>query len=215
MKTIIISGGHVEDAFALKWIKENTYDLRVAVDAGLDFFCRNKLSPNLILGDFDSVNEKSKQFLKKDTQIETIRLKPEKDDTDTEFAIHEAIRRGATDITIIGASGTRLDHVLGNMYLLGIGCEKGINIQLVDAHNCIRLINKKLTLHKDTQFGEFVSILPIAGDAKGVSLKGFKYPLKDAQLESFRSLGISNEIVEDTATITVKKGYLLVVESRD
>ena len=147
--------------------------------------------------------------------VQVMKLNPVKDDTDTEFVIREAIRRGATEITVLGATGTRLDHVLANVNLLGIGLEEDVTIQLVDKHNRIRMISDRIEIAKKEQFGDYVSVLPVKGDAKGVTLEGMKYPLKEADIACFSSLGVSNEIVEDIARISVKQGTLLIIESRD
>lgn len=229
MKVVIISGGHIEDDFALEWLQENKYELLIAADSGMEFLFRNQLVPDVIAGDFDSVGQEAYEHFvgegmedascegtwKKDIKPEILRLNPIKDDTDTEFVIREAIRRGATSITVLGGTGTRLDHVIGNVHLLGIGLGCNVEIELVDAHNRVRMISSELVLEREKQFGDFVSILPFAGDAKGVTLKGFKYPLDKAVVKSFSSLGISNEIVEDKAVVQVEEGVLLVIESRD
>ena len=229
MKVVIISGGHIEDDFALEWLQENKYELLIAADSGMEFLFRNQLVPDVIAGDFDSVRQEAYEHFvgegmedascegtwKKDIKPEILRLNPIKDDTDTEFVIREAIRRGATSITVLGGTGTRLDHVMGNVHLLGIGLGCNVEIELVDAHNRVRMISSELVLEREKQFGDFVSILPFVGDAKGVTLKGFKYPLDKAVVKSFSSLGISNEIVEDKAVVQVEEGVLLVIESRD
>lgn len=215
MKCVIISGGHIDDMFALEWLRKNKYNLLIAADSGMDFLYRNHLTPDIIAGDFDSVDDASLFAFSENHAVEMLRLNPIKDDTDTEFVIREAIRRGAMEITILGATGTRLDHVLANIYLLGIGLEKGIAIELVDAYNRIRMIDKTLEINRAEQFGQFVSVLPIRGDARGVTLKGMKYPLWDAVVPSFSSLGVSNEIIDEKAEISVEQGVLLVVESRD
>ena len=215
MKCVIFSGGQIDDAFALDWLQKNKYDYMVAADSGMNFMYRNNLVPDIIAGDFDSVNAESLNMFSEMEHIEMLRLNPVKDDTDTEFVIREVIRRGATAITILGATGTRLDHVLANVYLLGIGLEEGVVIELVDAHNRIRMVENLLEISKEEQFGAFLSVLPVRGDAKGVNLEGVKYPLKDAEIKSFSSLGISNEIQEEKAKISVKQGVLLVIESRD
>lgn len=229
MKVVIISGGHIEDDFALEWLQENKYELLIVADSGMEFLFRNQLVPDVIAGDFDSVGQEAYEHFvgegmedascegtwKKDKKPEILRLNPIKDDTDTEFVIREAIRRGATSITVLGGTGTRLDHVMGNVHLLGIGLGCNVEIELVDAHNRVRMISSELVLEREKQFGDFVSILPFAGDAKGVTLKGFKYPLDKAVVKSFSSLGISNEIVEDKAVVQVEEGVLLVIESRD
>lgn len=215
MRYVIISGGHIDDVFALSYLKGNKYDIMLVADAGMNFCDRNGIVPNVIAGDFDSVASESLSKFSQMDEVEVLQLNPIKDDTDTEFVIREAIRRGATEITILGATGTRLDHVLANVYLLGIGLEAGVKIQLVDAHNRIRMIEDSLEISKEKQFGDFVSVLPVKGDAKGVTLEGMKYPLKDADIACFSSLGVSNEITDLVAKISVKQGTLLVIESRD
>lgn len=215
MNVLIISGGHVDDAFALDWLASNKYDLLIAADSGMNFLYRNGLIPDVIAGDFDSVSSEVYIHFSQMPEVELIHLNPIKDDTDTEFVIREAIRRGAKSITVIGGTGTRLDHVMGNIHLLGLGLSCDVKIELIDAHNRIRMVDSKITLNKDEQFGQFVSLLPFAGSAKGVTLEGFKYPLKDYTIESFCSLGISNEIEDKKATVQVKEGILLMIESRD
>ena len=215
MRAVIISGGHIDDAFALDWLGKNEYDCMIAADSGMNFLHRNGIVPDVIAGDFDSVEGESLAYFQGLNNVQVMKLNPIRDDTDTEFVIREAIRRGATDITVLGATGTRLDHMLANVNLLGIGLEEGVSIQLADKYNRIRMIDTYMEIRKSEQFGDFVSVLPVRGDAKGVTLEGMKYPLKDADIACFSSLGVSNEIVEDVAKISVKQGVLLVIESRD
>ena len=215
MRYVIISGGHIDDVFALNYLKENKYDYMIAADSGMDFLYRNNLVPDIIAGDFDSVASDSLAYFQGLNGVQVLKLNPIKDDTDTEFVIREAIRRGAKEITVLGATGTRLDHVLANVNLLGIGLEENVSIALVDAHNRIRMISDRLEIKKDEQFGSFVSILPVKGDVKGVTLEGMKYPLENAYVACFSSLGVSNEITAETARISVKQGVLLVIESCD
>ncbi|MBQ8280704.1 MAG: thiamine diphosphokinase [Roseburia sp.] len=215
MRYVIVSGGHIDDEFALNYLKENKYNALIAADSGMDFLHRVGIVPDVIAGDFDSVSGESLSDFSNREEIEILRLNPIKDDTDTEFVIREAIRRGATSITVLGATGTRLDHVLANVNLLGIGLEERVSIELIDAHNRIRMIDDVLEIAQKEQFGEFISVLPVKGDAKGVTLEGVKYPLQDADLKCFSSLGISNVIVDEVATIRVKQGTLLMIESRD
>ena len=228
MKYVIISGGHIDDVFALEWLEKSTYDTLIAADSGMNFLYRNGIMPDVIAGDFDSVESEAYVYfvgaevaahnesnIKGIGRPEILRLNPIKDDTDTEFVIREAIRRGATEITILGGTGTRLDHVMGNIHLLGIGLQENLQIQLVDEHNRMRMITGEVRIRKNEQFGQYVSLLPFAGDAKGVTLEGFKYPLKNATITSFCSLGISNEIEADEAVVRVKEGMLLMIESKD
>lgn len=214
-KIVIISGGSIQDEFAKEWITQYQPDFIIVADSGMEFMRRVGLKPDMIIGDFDSVASETLAYFKEQTGIIFKELNPMKDDTDTEFAIRQAISLGAKEITALGATGTRLDHVLGNVALLGIGLQEQVDIQLVDAHNRIRMIDTPLKLKKAEQFGGFVSLLPYAGEVKGVTLKGFKYPLENYTMGSFSSLGISNEIVEHQAEILLKDGILVVIESRD
>lgn len=214
-KIVIVSGGHIEDEFAKKWIEHEQADFILVADSGMEFMRRANIKPDMIIGDFDSVGLETLTFFREQQGIIFKELNPIKDDTDTEFAIRQAIELGAKEIMVLGATGTRLDHVLGNVALLGIGLKEQVDIQLVDAHNRIRMIDRSLKLKKAEQFGGYVSLLPYAGEVKGVTLKGFKYPLDNYTMGSFSSLGISNEIVEEEAEILLEAGALVVIESRD
>lgn len=215
MKFLIVSGGEVSDSFVTELIKTGGFDVLMAADSGMEYFYRIHTKPDVIVGDFDSANADILDYFRGFEQIDLCVLNPVKDDTDTEFAIREAIRRGADDITIVGGTGTRIDHVLGNICLLGIGLEKKVSMCLLDPHNRIRLIDAPLVLRRESQYGQYVSLLPYSDEVTGVTLKGFKYPLTDYTMGGFHSLGISNEIVEDEAEIFFQEGKLLVIESRD
>ena len=215
MKFLIVSGGSLKKEFVTKVVGQGRYDRILAADSGMNALYAAAVTPDIIIGDFDSADKKILAFFQQNKEIDFCTLNPEKDDTDTEFAIRESIRRGADSITIIGGTGTRLDHVLGNISLLGIGFEEHIPIELLDEHNRIRMIQKPLTLERETQYGKYVSLIPYGGDVHGVTLLGFKYPLSDYTMGGFNSLGISNEIVEKEAFIGLTGGSLLVIESHD
>lgn len=212
---VIVSGGKIEDFFVTKWITEQKPDEIIAVDSGMEYFRRTGRKPDLILGDFDSVSEETFAYFEKQEGITWKRLNPVKDDTDTEFAIRYAIEEGAEQIVLLGATGSRLDHVLGNIELLGIGLDTGVEIFIVDTHNRIRMIKSGIQLKKEEQFGKYVSLIPYSSEVRHLYLKGFKYPLEDAVLKGFCSLGVSNEITADVAEISFEEGILLVVESKD
>lgn len=217
-KILIISGGSIEDAFAVDWIKQYQPDYIIVADSGMEFMRCAGLVPDMIIGDFDSVAPETLEIFRTECMQKGIiwkELNPVKDNTDTEFAIREAMALGTKEIVILGGTGTRLDHVLGNIALLGIGLEESISIQLVDIHNRIRIIDKPLQLKRDEQFGTMVSLVPYFGEVRGLTLKGFKYPLQDFTMGGFSSLGISNEIVAEVAEISFEEGYLIVIEARD
>lgn len=215
MRAVIVSGGHIEDAFATEWIKEHNYDYMIAADRGMEFFYRNQLLPDLIVGDFDSVSTEILDYFQTCNQTEIITLNPVKDDTDTEFAIRTAIEKGATDITFLGITGSRIDHVLGNIELLAIGLENHVSMEMIDAHNRIRMIEQGISIHRDTQFGKYVSLIPYTKEVSGLTLEGFRYSLQQFTLKKGCTLGVSNEIAGENANIKFDEGILLVIESRD
>ena len=115
----------------------------------------------------------------------------------------------------MGALGKRMDHAIANIHILKDALEANIPCQMIDEHNRIYLINKEMTLEKEKVYGKYVSLIPLTSTVEGLSLTGFKYPLKDYTLPIGTSLGISNEIIGDTAHIQMKNGILIVIESRD
>ena len=215
MKFLIVSGGSLNKEFVTKVVGQGRYDRILAADSGMNALYAAAVTPDIIIGDFDSADKKILAFFQQNKEIDFCTLNPEKDDTDTEFAIRESIRRGADSITIIGGTGTRLDHVLGNISLLGIGLEEGVRMELLDAHNRICMIDHSVTLKKKAQYGNYLSLIPYNGNVTGVTLKGLKYPLHDYTMGGFNSLGNSNESVDDEASIELTSGQLLVIESRD
>lgn len=216
--SFIITGGSLDDALVTELINKNQFDLLIASDHGIGYFSRNfgvnRMLPDLVLGDFDSATaEEMKQL--QIMGLEPERYPAEKDWTDTELAIRRAIELGANRITLVGATGTRLDHVLGNLGLLGMGLEAGVEIILVDRNNRIRMIDDSCVLKKEEQYGDYVSLYPLGGVVSGLTLTGFKYPLEDAVVTPWQTLCISNEITADFGEIRLKNGRLLVIESKD
>lgn len=215
MNLLIISGGEVSDDFACGIIKNGGYEIIIAVDSGMEVLNRLGIDPDIVVGDFDSVSQEVLEEYQGKEHIEICTLDPVKDDTDTEHAVREAVRRGAGHITILGGTGTRLDHTLGNINLLGIGIEENVEIVLLDPHNRIRMLDHGISLKRRAQYGRFVSLIPYSDEVKGVTLSGFKYPLENYTMKGFNSLGISNEITEASAEISFEEGILLLIESRD
>ena len=212
---IIVVGGSIKDAFALEYMKKENPDFCIAADSGMNFFYRNGMQPDLIVGDFDSASTEALRYFQARGKIAWEKLNPIKDDTDTESAIRKAIALGAEKITLLGATGTRLDHVLGNIELLGLGMQSNVLIELVDEKNKVRMINSGIRIKREQQFGKYISLIPYTWEVTGLTLTGFKYPLKDAVLKGFCSLGVSNEITEPEAVISFQEGILIVIEARD
>lgn len=214
---VIISGGQLHSDFLRRMLLQWRDTFLIAADRGLEACRALSLVPDVVIGDFDSLGEDEKKQLGvlKEQGVRLIFLNPVKDDTDTEAALHYAFEETQGEIVILGGTGTRLDHVMGNIAILGQGLERGRQITLLDEHNRIRMTKDRLMIPKNRQYGRYVSVLPFGGEASGVTLEGFFYPLADVTMHMASSLGISNEIVASCGVISVKKGTLLVIESKD
>ena len=158
MRYLIVCGGKIDKEFGLNEIKTDGIDAIIAADSGMDFLYENGVTPDIIVGDFDSATTKALEYFERKGQTEIRRLNPIKDDTDTEYAIRLAIREGARSIVMLGATGSRIDHVLGNISLLGIGLESGTDISIIDTNNRIRMADRQVTIEKSAQYGRVAEI---------------------------------------------------------
>ncbi len=216
--TIIVSGGNIHKDFALDFLKKNKTEntCLIAADRGVEFFMGTDLEPDVAVGDFDSLSAEGAKYMETLKHTEIRRLKPEKDDSDTQSAANYAIEQGTERIMILGATGNRIDHLMANFGLLMLGKTKQVQIVLVDAYNYMSLIESGMILKKEEQFGKYVSLFPIEGEVTGLTLKGFKYPLNSYTLKVEDSgLTVSNEISDPEAEVTFETGKLLMIMSRD
>lgn len=213
MNILVVSGGNIDIKF-LEEILKNNYDSIVAVDKGLESLYRLEKVPTYIVGDFDSVDNNIIEFYR-NKNIPINEYNSEKDFTDTELGLELSINLNPDKITIVGGIGSRLDHTLANVHILTKCLEKNIECEIIDVHNKIYLINNKREIERKNLYGKFFSIIPLTSEVQGITLKGFKYPLENYTLSIGKSLGISNEIVESIATVEVKSGILIAVESKD
>jgi len=215
MNGLIVVGGEIDDKFACDIVKTGAFEVIFAADSGIDFMYRNHITPDIVVGDFDSANPEALEYYRDMDQVSVVELQPEKDDTDTEHTIRAAIRLGCDEITVLGGFGTRMDHTIANISLLGIGLEYGVDICFMDAKNRVRMIREGITLEKSEQFGTYISLIAYAGTVHDLTISGMKYNLDRVDLDFATSLGISNEIVEEKATIDFRDGTLLVIEAKD
>ncbi len=220
MKAGIVAGGFVEDGFTLHYIREQKLEVLYAVDRGLEFFDRTGIRPDYIVGDFDSVKLRVlERYRRERPDLEL--LNPVKDDTDSQHALKMALEAGCEEIHFLGGTGSRIDHVLGNLQLLGICLREGVRGLMADPYNRIRLINRETRILREHQFGKFVSLIPFTPQVTGITLTGFKYPLTNHTMSGYfvegasPVSGISNEIREDVGVISLKSGILVLVEARD
>ena len=178
-------------------------DVVIAADAGF-LTCRDAgLVPDLLLGDFDSMEQ---------PDFPNIHRSPvEKDDTDTMLAVKTALEQGCDTVYIYGGTGgKRLDHTLANLQTLLFLRRRGARGYLYDNDFVWTVIeNESLTVKREVEWGLF-SAFCLGDRAEGIDETGFQYPLSGASLTPEFPLGVSNHIMEPTATITVRKGALAV-----
>ena len=181
-------------------------DFVIFCDSGLKHMGKLAVKPSLIVGDFDSHENPH-------LDVETIVLPCEKDDTDTVFAVKEAVKRGFDDFLLIGVVGSRLDHTLGNvsilLYLDSIG-KKGSSI---DDYSEIEIVSNEPAYVEDSY--AFFSLINITGTAKDVTIENAKYPLEHAEITCEYQYGVSNEVIPGrTAKIIISDGKLLLIKVR-
>lgn len=209
MKAIIIASGNI----VKKEIFDEIYaknDFIICADGGLNYLDDLNIMPDLIVGDFDSVDL---SLIEKYKNVKISKYPSEKNFTDTEIAIEEAIERGYKEITILSATGTRLDHTMANILLIERYIKEGIIIRIVDNNNYIQILNQNISINKKE--GYFLSIIPITEHIDGIRIKGVKYPLEDVKVYRGSTLCISNEIMANTAEINIKNGVGLLFLSKD
>ena len=223
MKILIITGGKIDDDFAFSYLKGKTYDEVIAVDGGLAFADRADMKITQLVGDFDTIDPQILERYIHRTDLTVHQFIPEKDYTDTDIAVKLAIRlfgektqaNEEKKLEIIGCTGSRMDHVLANLQMLKLTMDKGVDAALIDATNRIHMITGERILHKTETFGKYVSLVPITETVAGITLRGFKYPLENAETHFGESLCVSNELIEEEGYIKIEKGLAYLIESRD
>ena len=232
-RAVIISGGNIDEDLALRFLSRKPEDYSIsegsgipqsscekpyviAADRGLMFLEAHSLSADLIVGDFDSSPPGLIEKYRSDHPGAQIRrYQPEKDYTDTEIAVTAALEMGRKEIIILGGTGSRIDHVLGNLQLLELIADRGGTGIIVDKHNRITLHRESFAINRDSQWGKYISFFAWGGKVKGLSLKGFHYGLDHYELGTSGSLGVSNELDAKTGIVEFTEGQLLMVESAD
>ena len=207
MKRCVIVGGAGINNY--DYIRSRLYvdDYIVFCDSGLRHLEPLQVKPSLIVGDFDSHDNPH-------LDVETIVLPCEKDDTDTVFAVKEAIKRGFDYFLLIGVVGARLDHTLGNvsilLYLDLIG-KKGF---IIDDYSEMEIVSKEPAYIEDSY--AFFSLLNVSGTAKGITIENAKYLLNNAEITCEYQYGVSNEVLTGkTAKVSILEGKLLLIKDRD
>ena len=222
-KAVVFSGGAIDRRAALKYLEKEKPEICIAADRGVRFCYQNQITPDYIVGDFDSLAAEEETdsspelsaFRRMGVPVDVYR--PEKDMTDTDIALEKAISIGADAVCFFGATGTRLDHVFSSVFDLYKLYGRGIEGSIIDGSNRISMpVSRKIVIRKSEQYGKYVSVYPFRGEAHGVTLTGFRYPLENADIiQGDGGLTTSNEIVADEGIIECREGILIVMETKD
>lgn len=204
---VIVAGGGVWENF-LPLIK--TGDIYIGADRGALWLLDHSITPGYAVGDFDSVSKGEYERIK-ESSPNVAQYENEKDETDLEIAMKLAVSLQPRQILIFGGTGSRFDQMLAGFYLLEKF--KSIDITFFDEHNEVSLIASKKIIEKNKRF-LYCSFLSLASRSI-ISLQGFKYPLSHNVLKRNQSLGVSNELVSKKGIVTIHRGSVLFIRSRD
>jgi len=198
-KCYIVGGG---DFYAEAFLPDEN-SLIIAADAGYKMLADIGVTPDIVVGDFDSLGYTPEHPV---TEVHS----PVKDDTDMMLAVEKGIECGCDEFYIFGATGGRIAHTFGNLQVLSFIAEKGFSGYVFDTDTVITVINGG-TLAFDENANGYISLLPFGCDKAAVTLEGFKYEVDSCDLPFSRPLGISNEFTGKTARLTVHSGTVIAV----
>ncbi len=226
MKILLVTGGTIDRAFAAEFLEKHAFDKVIAVDGGLKFVHEQGVCPLTdIVGDFDTIEPEILETYVKLWEAKKVpvihKFNPEKDNTDTDIALRLAIEAceqcadAVREIWMLGATGSRLDHVLANITMLLLPYKAGIDAWIMDKNNRISLLHGTRIIKKEDSFGKYISLIPLTSQLRGITLKGVKYPLNDHSISLGDSLCVSNELAGDVAELTVGDGIAVLLETRD
>ncbi|UCZ51779.1 thiamine diphosphokinase [Bacillus shivajii] len=214
---ILFAGGPIENIPPVSEIQRiyGSGDVKwIGVDRGVYYLLKENTQPDYAFGDFDSLSKEEKEWV--DEYSLSLKVYPEeKDETDLEIALSWVLlRQDVEKVIIFGGTGGRLDHLFMNTQLLLKGLELDIPVILEDRSN--RMFMKKPGSYTLTNSeANYISFLPMSKKVKGLTLTGFRYPLKEKEVVQGSSLCISNELRESQGSYSFKEGILMVFESSD
>lgn len=220
-RCLMVTGGPLDLSFGIRFLLGRTYDLVIAVDAAWLPARPWAFGPDLLVGDFDTLGRERLLEYQERSGVRADVHQPEKERRIRSWPSGTALEAGCVLVDMLGATGGRLDHELSNIQLLAQGRKKGLRVTIYDAFNKIFLADAELdpqvVFEREDLYGRYVSFLPVTETVKGITLTGFKYPLKEKDISILEnpSLCISNEVLEEKAVLTFRSGLLLCVESRD
>ncbi len=210
-RAVIFANGAFPDLPALR-AQLQPDDYLIAADGGLRVIFALARRVDVLIGDLDSVTSVELGVAAGNgARIE--RYPVEKDETDLELAINYALKAGFTSLRIVAALGGRLDHTLGNLFLLQRADLAALDVRLEDGVEEVWLARGKAEIHG--QAGERVSLLPLGAAVADVCTQGLRYPLRSETLHPQHTRGISNELLAETAQVDFSSGVLIIIHSRN
>ena len=206
MRAVIVSGGTPPSKeLLLKYLKED--DFLIGVDKGCNALYEYNLTPDLILGDFDSAKIESIEGLK-NKGAKVLTFEPEKDYTDTDLGYIKAKENGATEILLFGVTGSRIDHMMGNIGIMLKALEENIELKIIDDHNYMFIVDKNSVFKG--KFGQLISFHALSDVVKNLNIRGAKYTLSNYDMTLFEPRAICNEFIDDDIEIYFDSGKILV-----
>ena len=208
MKALLLANGELYQSDILRSrISTEAFDMVLGVDGGSHHAATLNVTLDAIIGDLDSLSDSGQQG---SSSTEYISCPREKDETDLELALLYAKEQGAKHIVMVGVMGGRMDMTISNILLLAHAGLSKCKVEVWHGEQTgwvIRPPGGDISGHP----GDTVSLIPLGGNASGITTDGLKYPLKDAKLTSGRARGISNLLEEPSAYVELSEGLLLVV----
>ncbi|MDD3223994.1 MAG: thiamine diphosphokinase [Clostridium sp.] len=212
MNITIISGGKPPSFDILdKYLKESNFI--ICSDSGANTLYKYKIVPDILLGDFDSIDKNVLGFYEKNTACTINRFKSEKDFTDTEAAVYEAIKLKPDNIFMLGCTGTRLDHTMANLSMLKRCLDNNINGYIIDDNNIIDLHDKNFKI--EGKNGQTFSLQCFGSEVKGLCIKDAKYKLDHYNLKFADPRTVSNECTDKITYISFECGIVILIFAKD
>lgn len=209
-RLVLIAGGEIKD---YRWHKKiiKTGDLIICANGGLAHALKMGLKPALVVGDLDSLLPAQKKIVS-EKKIKLLRHPAGEDSSDLELALDYGLAVKPKEIIILGAlGGKRLDHLLANLFLLAKPLKEKIPAKIADCKIEAGLYDENFKIKGSP--GDYLSLFALSATVENVVTEGLKYPLKGEALKFSSSLGLSNEFVQNLATVSFHKGLILAIKT--
>lgn len=212
MKICIFLNGSVYDYNDIKnKIESEEYDTIICADGGANHTFKMGITPKYIIGDLDSVEDEIVDYYR-EKGVEFKKFPEKKNETDSELCIILADMLGADKVDLYAALGGRIDHTLANVKLLEYMRKKDIESRIITEDEILYLVhNEKVTIKGNK--GDTISVIPIKGDAKGITLYNLEYPLHNFTMDYSQPRGVSNVMLGDECGIEITDGSAIVVRN--